>query len=251
MACCMPLKSSNLNVNILVLEPTVVVDQLVEALKHFTSWSVTFGCIHSSILQSIHGNMIIWYGAWMKRSDDNQKLLDSALLFMLAKISSMADIVANNFFQAYGGESKNGFLAARFSTGDTVSLSDMAYSSPNNASELDLPNTILATFQSRFLTMDGATSGVCLKKYYNYTDSRANDSVLNFCVWESLEYCYSYIMRSDIKYEGLSVHLKHYISRVIYVSGEDVLNFQHSPWPPHFILAANRDENYIQANEMM
>ena len=58
MACCMPLKSRNLDVNLLVLKPTVFLDELVEALKHFTSWSLTFGCIHSAILQTIHGNVV-------------------------------------------------------------------------------------------------------------------------------------------------------------------------------------------------
>lgn len=59
MACYMPFNSKNLDVNILVLKPkVVVVDELVDALKHFSLWTETWGCVHSSILQSIHGNMV-------------------------------------------------------------------------------------------------------------------------------------------------------------------------------------------------
>ena len=59
MACYMPFNSRNLDVNILVLKPKIVlVDELVDALKHFSIWTETFGCVHSSILQSIHGNMV-------------------------------------------------------------------------------------------------------------------------------------------------------------------------------------------------
>lgn len=60
MACFVPYNSRNLDVSFLVLKPTVVfVDELVEALRHFSLWTETLGCIHSSILQSIHGNMVI------------------------------------------------------------------------------------------------------------------------------------------------------------------------------------------------
>ncbi|KAL1829559.1 hypothetical protein ACET3Z_007971 [Daucus carota] len=248
MACCMPLKSRNLDVNLLVLKPTVFLDELVEALKHFTSWSLTFGCIHSAILQTIHGNVIIWYGAWMKKSHENKKLLDSASLLMLERISSVADIIDNNFFEPYGGESKNGSLAATFSTGDTVSFSVIAHSSHDNASQIDLPYAVLATFQPRFLVMDGATSGVCLKKNYDTTDNShdrgSNDYVLNFFVWESLEACYSSILRSDMKninfphLGGMSLPMKYEVYRVIYVSGDDELDFKHSPWSPHLMLQA-------------
>lgn len=179
---------------------------------------------------------------------------------MLAKISSMAYIIDNTFFQAYGGESKDGFLAARFSTGDTVSFSVIAHSSSDDASQIDLSSGILATLQVLFPTMDGATSAVCLKKNYNINNisdrGASDDCILIFRVWESLESCYSYTMRSDRKYvivpflEGLSLYLKHDIFRVIYVSGDNVLNFQHSPWPPHFVLLSDRDKN-SQGNARM
>lgn len=115
MACYMPFNSRNLDVNILVLKPKIVlVDELVDALKHFSIWTETFGCVHSSILQSIHGNMvsfviycecvcvcvcealctkcflhgsqIVWYGAWMKRSDNDKRSLNSAIVSNLSFI---------------------------------------------------------------------------------------------------------------------------------------------------------------------
>lgn len=175
---------------------------------------------------------------------------------MLTKISSVADIIDNNFFEAYGGESKSGFLAARFSTGDTISFTAIAHSSHHDASQIDLPYSVLANYQSRFLTMDGATSGVCLKENYNNINDRgANDWILNFIVWESLESCYSYIMRSaDMKYANvsylkdmMSLHSKYDIFRVVYVSGDDV-KFSKQSLAPSYTAA---DHENIQANETL
>lgn len=255
----MPFTSKNLDVNILVLKPkVVVVDELVDALKHFSSWSETFGCVHSSVLQSIHGNMILWYGAWMKRSDEDKKSLNSAIMSMLTNITSMAILMDYNFFEAYAGESKTGSPAAKFFTGDTVSFSVIAHSGDDKISELDLSYAILATFKSSFLAMDGVTSGVCLKKYghKNNKNAVADEFILNFFVWKSLQSCYSYILKSDLKdvivpyLKGLSLDLKYDIFRVIYVSGDDVLNFQYSPSPPHQMLQTNKGKN-IPGHEMI
>lgn len=252
MACYMPFNSRNLDVNILVLKPkVVVVDELVDALKHFSSWTETFGCVHSSILQSIHGNMIIWYGAWMKRSDEDKKILNSAIISMMTNISSMAVLMDYNFFETYAGESKTGSPAAKFFTGDTVSFSVIAHSGEDNVSEVDLSYAILATFKSSFLSMDGVTSGVCLKKYRDENNKNAvpDEFVLNFFVWKSQQSCYSYILKSDIKdvivpyLKGLSLNLKYDIFRVIYVSSDNPINFQHSPSPPNRMLQTNKGKN--------
>ncbi|KAL1833994.1 hypothetical protein ACET3Z_003645 [Daucus carota] len=247
MACYMPFNSRNLDVNILVLKPKIVlVDELVDALKHFSIWTETFGCVHSSILQSIHGNMIVWYGAWMKRSDNDKRSLNSAIMSMLTNISSMAVLMDYSFFETYAGESKTGSASARFSTGDTVSFSIIAHTADENISQLDLSYTILATFKSSFLSMDGVTSGVCLKKYHNSKNAVADEFILNFFVWKSLQSCYSYILKSDIKdvivpyLKGLSLDFKYDIFRVIYVSGDNLMDFQYSPSPPHQMLQTKK-----------
>nr|GFC82314.1 UDP-4-amino-4,6-dideoxy-N-acetyl-beta-L-altrosamine transaminase [Tanacetum cinerariifolium] len=58
-------------------------DDLVDTLKHFSLFTERLGCIHSSIFKSIHGNMIVWYGAWIKRSHDDKELLREALHILL------------------------------------------------------------------------------------------------------------------------------------------------------------------------
>lgn len=237
-ACFVPYNSRNLDVSFLVLKPTVVfVDELVEALRHFSLWTETLGCIHSSILQSIHGNMILWYGAWMKRSDENKELLNAAILTMATNISSMAVLMDNSFFEAYAGESKDGSPATKFSTGDTIAVCVSTTHSDDD--KYDLPYAILAMFKSRFMKMEGATSGVCLKKCNIDTrTTRSSDLVLNIYTWKSLQSCYSYLLTSDIRtvvlpyMKGeLSIDVKYDIFRVLYVSGDH--NLHYYSWPPH------------------
>lgn len=122
MACYVPFNSRNLDISFFMFRPTVVyVDDLIEALKQFSCYTESLGCVHSSIFTSIHGNMvaiyafllrliefwsiaflcvhqrclvfgrwlvnfcvqIVWYGAWMKRNDENKQLLVSALVSIL------------------------------------------------------------------------------------------------------------------------------------------------------------------------
>lgn len=177
---------------------------------------------------------------------------------MLTNISSMAILMDYNFFETYAGESKTGSPAAKFFTGDTVSFSVIAHSGEDNISELDLSYAILATFKSSFLSMDGVTSGVCLKKYRNKNNKDAvpDEFILNFFVWKSLQSCYSYILKSDIKdvivpyLKGLSLDLKYDIFRVIYVSSDNAIIFQNSPSPPHRMLQMNKGKN-IQGHKMI
>lgn len=182
----------------------------------------------------------------------------SSQMSMLTNISSMAVLMDYNFFEAYAGESKTGTPAAKFFTGDTVSFSVIAHSGDDNISQLDLSYAILATFKSSFLAMDGVTSGVCLRKYRNKNNKNAvpDEFILNFFVWKSQQSCYSYILKSDIKdvivpyLKGLSLDLKYDIFRVIYVSGDKVLNIQYSPSPPHQMLQASKGKNF-QGHEMI
>ncbi|XP_057510461.1 uncharacterized protein LOC130792886 isoform X2 [Actinidia eriantha] len=80
MGCFVPFNNRNLDLSFYVFRPMVVlVDELVESLKHFSLCTESLGCVHSAVFRSIHGNMIIWYGAWMKRSNENKELLNETL----------------------------------------------------------------------------------------------------------------------------------------------------------------------------
>lgn len=60
MPCFVPFSNRNLDISILVFIPmVVVVDDLINALKLFSSSTESMGCVHSSIFRSIHGNMVI------------------------------------------------------------------------------------------------------------------------------------------------------------------------------------------------
>ncbi|KAK2989962.1 hypothetical protein RJ640_004125 [Escallonia rubra] len=241
MACFIPFNNRNLDIIFFVFRPTVVlVDELVEALKQFSLCTESLGCVHSALLRSIHGNMILWYGAWMKRSSENKELLNTDLLSMLANISSMAILIDHSYFEAYAGESRDGSPAAKFSTGDTISMS-AAVLPTDDLNQIDLSYAHLALFKSRFLKMDGAAAGVCLK-------SQITPRVVSLYVWKSLHSCYSWILNSDNNYrkavlpyvDGLSLDVKYDIFKVVYVSGDSVINFQF--YPPHRLL-----ENDVQS----
>lgn len=59
MACFFPYNSRNLDTSFFIFRPTIViVDDLVEALKHFSYSTESLGCVHSAIFRSIHGNMV-------------------------------------------------------------------------------------------------------------------------------------------------------------------------------------------------
>ncbi|KAJ8761941.1 hypothetical protein K2173_006543 [Erythroxylum novogranatense] len=227
MAFFVPFNNRNLDVSFLVFKPTVVVvDQLIEALRHLSSCTQSLGCVQSSILKSIHGNMILWCGAWMKRSSENKELLTTALLPMLANTTNMAVLHEYCFFDAYAGESRNGFSATKFSTGDAVSIISLLSQSGNNFNELSYAN--LAIFKSWFFKMDGATSGVCLK-------SQNTPRVVCLYAWKSLQHCYSWILNTDYRasmipyLEPFSLDVKYDIFRVVYVSSENAVSYQQVP----------------------
>ncbi|CAL5345413.1 unnamed protein product [Camellia sinensis] len=226
MACFVPFNNKNLEISFYAFRPMVVlVDELLDALKHFSLSTSSLGCLHSAVFRSIHGNMIIWYGAWMKRSNENKKLLNATLLSMLANVSSMAILVDHSFSDACVGESRDGSSAVRFSTGDTISMNAIIL--PKDDDINDLPYACLAIFRSRFAKMDGAVSGVCFK-CQNQKQTRA----VSLFVWKSLQLCYSWILTSDYRktilpyFDNLPLQFKYDIFRVVYVSSDDVLNFQ-------------------------
>nr|GMD09229.1 putative hydrolase C777.06C [Ipomoea batatas] len=180
------------------------------------------------------GLRIIWYGSWIKKSSDKDRdSLSSSLLSMLSSgVSSMAIILEHGFYEAFAGEARDGTPAARFYTGDTVSMNALSLSTR----EVDLNRfsyACLAIFKDRFLRMDGAKGGACLK-------SRGLSRVCAVFVWRSLQSCYSYILNDDYRssvlayLDGMSMDIKYDIFRVVYVSGENAMDFHF--FPPHRLL---------------
>ncbi|PSS11784.1 Polypeptide N-acetylgalactosaminyltransferase [Actinidia chinensis var. chinensis] len=205
----------------------VLVDELVESLKHFSLCTESLGCVHSAVFRSIHGNMIIWYGAWMKRSNENKELLNATLLSMLTNVSSMAILIDYSFFDAYAGESRDGSPAAKFFTGDTISMNAILLHKNNTN---DLSYALLAIFKSHLAKMDGVVAGVCLKCH-------SQTRTVNLFVWKSLQCCYSWILKSDYRktllpfLDHLPFEVKYDMFRAVYVSGDNVLTPSHIEAP--------------------
>ncbi|WCJ27451.1 hypothetical protein M5689_009194 [Euphorbia peplus] len=222
MACYVPFNNRNLDISFFVFRPTVVLtDELIQTLKHFSASTHNLGCVQSSIFRSIHGNMIIWYGTWMKKSTENKDFLTAALLSMLTSVSTMAIITEHGFFDAYAGESREGVSAAKFCTGDTIYMNIIVPQSKDMVSELSYAN--LAIFKSGFLKMEGASAGVCLK-----LNSQKMPRVACLYVWKSIQCCYSWIINSDHRkrmlpyLEPFCLDVKYDIFRVVFVSSENV-----------------------------
>ncbi|KAL4563449.1 hypothetical protein LXL04_027491 [Taraxacum kok-saghyz] len=240
MACFMPFTNKNLDIFVCVLRPTVaIIDDLVDTLKQFSLFTERLGCIHSSIFKSIHGNMIIWYGAWIKRSNENKELLHEALILALTDLQSMAVLLDHDFMAAYGGEARDGSPAAKFSTGDIVCfntthlLSDTKMNKMNKMNEQDFVYTCFSVFQSYFNKMDGTVAGVCLKY-------ESIPTVINFYVWKNLQSCYAFALNNDYRdilqkcFQNATVFMKYDIFKVVYVSADDVSSFPY--YPPHKLL---------------
>ncbi|OWM63847.1 uncharacterized protein LOC116213257 [Punica granatum] len=224
MACFVPFNNRNLDVSFFVFRPTlVIVDEFFDALKRFSACTESLGCVQSSIFTSIHGNMIIWYGAWMKKSSENKESLNATLLSMLKSTSSMAVIVEHSFFNPYAGESRDGSSAAKFFTGDIISVnaaeSIAADSYPDESRSDDLSFACLAIFKSQFSKTEGVKSGACLR-------SQSRPRVACLYIWKSLHCCYSCILSTDyrrsmIPYcDQLSIEVKYDLFRVVFVSTE-------------------------------
>ncbi|KAB2079147.1 hypothetical protein ERO13_A06G196000v2 [Gossypium hirsutum] len=224
MSCFVPFNNRNIDISIFAFKPTVVlVDELIESLKRFSVCTENLGCIQSSIFKSIHGNLIIWYGGWMKKSTETKEVLIKTLLSMLTSMSSMAILTQHSFFDSYAGESKDGSNAAKFSNGDIISLNLISSPCFNELQDVTYAN--LALFRSRFSKMDGATTGVCLK-------CQTMPMVACLYVWKSLLHCYSWILTSDFRKKELpyldrfSPSVKYDIFWVVYVqeSGGEIKN---------------------------
>ncbi|KAL5977146.1 hypothetical protein ACLOJK_021488 [Asimina triloba] len=236
MPCFVPFHGRNLETSFFVFKPVgVLVEDLLHALKYFSFCAEYHGCAYSSVFQSIHGNLIIWYGAWMKRSTEKRELLSATLKSALVHVSSLAILLDYGFFEPYAGESKEGLQMARFSTGDTITMNSML---PASDDLTDLSCACLALLKSCFLKMDGVRSGVCLRCH-------DRPRVAGLYVWKSLHACYSWLLTSNFRntispYIGhLSVDTKYDVFRVVYVSCDEFVNLKFLP--PH-ILAIGGDE---------
>ncbi|KAK8931123.1 hypothetical protein KSP39_PZI016862 [Platanthera zijinensis] len=79
MPCFVPFNSS-LDLTFFVLRSVNVLDdEIIHAMKLFSVQAEDLGCVSSSVMKSIHGNLVVWYGAWMKRSEENRCMLRTAL----------------------------------------------------------------------------------------------------------------------------------------------------------------------------
>ncbi|KAL2341087.1 hypothetical protein Fmac_009027 [Flemingia macrophylla] len=222
MACSVPFNNKNLDISFFVFKPTIVIiDDLVHSLKQFSLSTESLGCVQSSIFRSIHGNMIIWYGTWQRRSSKEKELLTSTLKSMLTNnISSMAVLTEHSFLEAYGGESRDGSSTAKISSGDIISL-HTAVTTTNDLN--DLCYAVLAILRSRFAKMEGITAGLCFK-------GQSKPRVVCIHVWKYLHFCYSWILNSDHRnwmmpyLERFSIDMKYDIFRVVYVSGDNVVD---------------------------
>lgn len=130
----------------------------------------------------------------------------------------MAILIEHSFFDAYAGESRDRSAAAKFSTGDVISM-NIIVSHAGDINDLSYVN--LALFRSRFYKMEGANSGVCLT-------CRNVPRVACLYVWKSPLFCYSWILNSDYKktmmpyLEHFCLDIKYDIFRVIFVSSDSV-----------------------------
>ncbi|XP_058071547.1 uncharacterized protein LOC131220748 isoform X1 [Magnolia sinica] len=226
MPCFVPFHGRNLDISFFVFKPIgLFAEELIEALKYVSFCSEDHGCAYSSVFKSLHGNLVIWYGAWMKRSNEKKELLSATLKSALANVSSMAILLDYSFFEPYAGESKDGHPIARFSSGDTISMNSML---PASDDLTDLSYASVTLLKSCFLKMDGVTAGVCFRCY-----DRPRVACLQ--VWKSVHSCYSWLLNSNFRktispyLDQLYVDLKCDVFRVVYVSSDDLVNIRFFP----------------------
>ncbi|XP_068655563.1 uncharacterized protein [Aristolochia californica] len=223
MPCLVPFDNRNLDTSFFVFRPTgVVVEELIEALQWFSFYAEDHGCAYSALFKSIHGNLVIWYGAWIKRSEEKKKLLKASLLSALTKVSSLAILLDYGFFEPYAGESKDGLRNTKFSTGDTVSMTAMC---PNSHGLEALSYACLAVLKSISIKMEGVSSVVCFQCH-------DKPRVASMHVWKSLQSCYSWLLSSDHRrtiapyVKHLAATIEYDVFRVVYVSNDDIINFR-------------------------
>ncbi|KAK8941562.1 hypothetical protein KSP40_PGU008377 [Platanthera guangdongensis] len=223
MPCFVPFNSS-LDLTFFVLRSVNVLDdEIIHAMKLFSVQAEDLGCVSSSVMKSIHGNLVVWYGAWMKRSEENRCMLRTALLSAMENLSHLGILIDHGFYGVRAGESKDGGANARFSSGDTVLLSGMIPASADDTD--DLLHACMSILRSSFKDVKGSRAGVCLQ-------CRDRPMVAILHVWESLQACYSWLIAADYRNNirpyitSFSNDAQFDIFKVVYVSSDDGLNFQ-------------------------
>ncbi|KAG7019494.1 hypothetical protein SDJN02_18455, partial [Cucurbita argyrosperma subsp. argyrosperma] len=207
---CVGFNDREVSICFVVFKPLVfVVDHFVEALKQFSFSTTNLGCIQSSVLKSIHGNMLLISVHVLQLKN-------------LTKVSDMAAIIDISFFEAYGGDSMDGSCVAKFSRNRVISMISVAAKSGGDMN--DLSYACLAIFKSRFQKIEGVISGVCLK-------SQNRSTVMSLYVWNSPFYCYSWILNSDhlnsmMPYlDRFSLCIKYDVFQVVNVMDANVADF--------------------------
>lgn len=157
---------------------------------------------------------------------------------MLTNVTRMGVLVEHNFLDAYAGESRDSSnsTVVKFSTGDIISMNSVVTTSRDFN---DLSYAVLAIFRSRFAKIEGITAGLCLK-------GQSLPSVVCIHLWKSLQFCYSWVLNSDHRkwmlpyLERFSIDMKYDIFRVVYVSGDNIVNLPYVS--PHQVLE-NEEES--------
>ncbi|CAL0329748.1 unnamed protein product [Lupinus luteus] len=243
MQCSVSFNNKDLDISCFVFKPAIIIiDNLIQGLVQFSLDTEKLGCVQSSVFRSIHGNMIIWFGAWQKQNSDEKEKLIINLKSMLTNVKKMAVLVEHNFLDAYAGESRDGSTNVKFCTGDIISITTAT--TPTTKLD-DLCYSVLAIFKSRFAETGGINAGLCLK-------GQSIPSVVCIQVWKSLQFCYSWVLNSDhrkwmIPYlESFSINMKYDIYRIVYVSGEHVVNLPYISLRQMLKNEENRKEQVMQ-----
>lgn len=166
---------------------------------------------------------------------------------MLKNVSTMAILIDHSFFDPYAEESRQGCPASAFMffNGDIISINSTTFFSSSSSSlssdqtdEEDndhdhdhdhdydfLSYACLAIFRTRFLKMEGATAGFCLKSQTNSSKISRRRRVIAIFIWSSLKSCYSYILNSDCRktimpyLDGFPhLDIKYDVFKVVYAS---------------------------------
>ncbi|MQM06854.1 hypothetical protein Taro_039690 [Colocasia esculenta] len=227
MPCFVPFSNKDLQLSFFIFRHVdVSADDLLDALKLFSFFTEDLGCIYSSIFKTIHGNMIVWYGAWIRRPDLQRRMLSDHLISALANVSHLAVLLDYGFFESYVGESKDGRPFAKFLSGDTISMSAMT---PNSSEAMaDLSYACIALLKSYYLKNDGITAGVC----FSCLDK---PMLASMQVWKSLDSCYAWLINSNYRknirpyISPLSSDAQYEVFKVMYVSTDELLGINLLP----------------------
>ncbi|KAG0451718.1 hypothetical protein HPP92_026077 [Vanilla planifolia] len=222
MPCFVPFNKS-LDISFFILRPVNALDDdVIHAMKFLSFQSEGHGCVYSSVMKSIHGNLVVWYGAWIKRSEEEMDILNEMLLSAIEELSDLAVLIQHGFYDAVAGESKDGHRSARFSSGDTVLLCSVV---PAADVESALDDAFRGALSTSLRKAEGTTAAVCLR-------CRGQPLVVMLHVWKSLQACYAWLIMADYletvqpQVDRFGMEGQFDVFKVVYVSSDDALNFR-------------------------